>query len=151
MHHLDLTNDDIAAAALAVTLWPDLFEDMPGSSNTLAPQGIHEGSMSAYPSTADAGLPNLNAGNETAFTPTPTTSMGTFTTHWQSRLPCHRTMLRLGPCCPKVCLVFVSAMTRLVYRIRSVPRYRFCCLPAAGRLKLVGGLSLCRQLSGTIS
>jgi hypothetical protein len=84
MHRLDLTNDDIAAAALAITLWPDLFEDMPGSSNTSAPQGVHEDSMSAYPSTADAGLPNLNAGNDTAFTPTPTTSMGTFTTHWQS-------------------------------------------------------------------
>jgi len=149
MYHLE-TDDDIAAAALAVTLWPDLFEDMPGSSNTSAPQGVHEDSVTAYPypypSTADAGLPNLNAGNDTAFTPTPTTSMGTFTSH----LPCHRTMLMLGPCRSKVGPVYASATTIRVYRIRSVPRYRFCCLPTAGRLKLVGGLSLCRQLGGTI-
>jgi hypothetical protein len=77
MYRSDLTATDIAAK-----LWPDLFEDMTGSSNMSAPQGIHEDSITGYPFTADTGLPNFNAGNDTAFTPTPTagTSMGTFTT-----------------------------------------------------------------------
>ena len=76
MYCSDLTEADIAAA-----LWPDLFEGMAGSSNTPAPQGVHEDSITGYPSTADTGLPNFNAGNDTAFLPTPSTSMGTFTTH----------------------------------------------------------------------
>jgi hypothetical protein len=74
MYHSDLTAADIAAA-----LWPDLFEGMTGPLNTSAPQGVHEDSMTGYPSTADTGLLNFNASNDTAFMPTPTTSMRTFT------------------------------------------------------------------------
>jgi hypothetical protein len=35
--------------------------------------------MTGYPSTANTDLLDFNAGNVVAFTPTPTTSMGTFT------------------------------------------------------------------------
>ncbi len=69
-----LTDTDIAAE-----LWPDLFEGMAGSSTTSPPQGVHEDLVTGYPS-ADTSLANFNAGIDTAFMPTPTTSMGTFTT-----------------------------------------------------------------------
>jgi hypothetical protein len=77
MYRSDLTDADTAAA-----LWPDLFEGMTGSSNTSAsaPQGVHEDSITRYPSADDAGLLNFDAGNDTTFKSTPTTSMGTFTT-----------------------------------------------------------------------
>jgi hypothetical protein len=75
MYRSDLTATDIAAR-----LWPDLFEGMTGSSNTSAPQGVHEDSITGCPFTADTNLPNFIAGNDTAFIPTLTTSMGTFTT-----------------------------------------------------------------------
>jgi hypothetical protein len=67
----DLTDADIAAA-----LW-HLLE---ATTNTSVPQGVHEDSTTGYPSTADTDLPNFNASNDTTFTPTPTSSMGTFTT-----------------------------------------------------------------------
>jgi hypothetical protein len=75
MYHSNLTTADIAAK-----LWPDSFEGMTGSLNTSAPQGAHEDSITRYHFTTDTGLPNFNVGNDTAFTPTPTMSMGTFTT-----------------------------------------------------------------------
>jgi hypothetical protein len=74
MYDCDLTDADIAAA-----LWR-LSEGSTDSSKNSAPQGVHEDSISGYPSTADTDLPNINAGNDPAFTPTTTTSMGTFTT-----------------------------------------------------------------------
>jgi hypothetical protein len=74
MYCFDLTDADIAAE-----LWPDPFEGMTGSSNTSAPQGVYEDAITGYPSTANTDFLNFNAGNDTAFTPTPTTSMGTFT------------------------------------------------------------------------
>ena len=75
MYRSDWTDADLAAA-----FWPDLFEDMTGTSSTSVPQGVHEDSTNGYPSTADIDLPNYNAGNDTAFTPTPTTSTETFMT-----------------------------------------------------------------------
>ena len=79
MNHSDLTNTDMAAA-----FWPDLFEDMTGSLNTSVPQDAQdsEDSLTKYHFIADTDLPNFNAGNDTAFTPTPTTSLGRFTTQW---------------------------------------------------------------------
>ena len=74
MYRSDWTDADFAAA-----FWPDLFEDMTGSSSTSVPQGVHEDSINGYPFLADIELPNFNAGNDTAFVPTTTTSMGTFT------------------------------------------------------------------------
>ena len=73
MYQSDLTDADIAAK-----LWPDLLKGMTGSSDTSAPQGVHEDSIPGYPSTPDTGLPNFNAGIDTAFTPPLATSMGTF-------------------------------------------------------------------------
>ena len=77
MSHSDLTNTDMAAA-----FWPDLFEGMTGSLNTSVPQDVQEDSITGYHFIADTDLPNFNAGNDMAFTPTPTTSMGRFTTQW---------------------------------------------------------------------
>ena len=71
MYHCDLTDADIAAA-----LWRFL-EGKTGSANTFAPQGVHDDSITHHPS---IDLPNFNISNTTAFTPTLTTSMGTFTT-----------------------------------------------------------------------
>ena len=75
MYCFDLTDADITAE-----LWPDLVEVMTGSSNTSVPQGAHEDSIIGYPSTSNNDLLDFNARNDTAFTPIPTTSMGTFTT-----------------------------------------------------------------------
>ena len=75
MYRSDLTDADLAAE-----LWPDLFEAMTSPSNTSGSQGVHEDSIPGYPSTPDSGLPDFNVGIDTAFMPTPTTSMGTFTT-----------------------------------------------------------------------
>ena len=75
MYHANLTTTDIAAK-----LWSNLFEGMTGSLSTSVPQGAHEDPITRYHFTADTGRPNFNAGNDTAFTPTPTTSMGAFTT-----------------------------------------------------------------------
>jgi hypothetical protein len=84
MNRSDLTDADMAA-----TPWPDLFEGMTGSSNTLAPLGVHEDSIPEYRFTCDTGIPNFNAGKDTMFTPTPTgtTSMGTFTTQAKCSYP----------------------------------------------------------------
>ena len=126
MNRSDLTDADIAAA-----LWR-LLEGMADSSDTSGPQGVHENSITGDSATADTDLTNFNAGNDTAFTPTLTPSMGTFTgqlnySHPVSKqrfdrqhrltLLCNRAMLMLGLCQPKV------------------GRFRFCndpsCLPAA--------------------
>ena len=80
MKRPDLTNADMAAV-----LWSDLFGGMTVSLNTSVPQGAQEDSITGYHFIADAdllNLPNYNTGNDTAFTPTPTTSMGSFTTQW---------------------------------------------------------------------
>jgi len=74
MNRSALTDADLADA-----LWYDLFKGMTGSSNTSAPQGVYEDSMAGYSFGSNTGLPNFNACNDTAFTPTPTTSMETFT------------------------------------------------------------------------
>jgi len=74
MYRSDLTDADIAASLLR------LLEGMTGSSSTSGPQGVHEDSLTGYPSFADTDLSNFNAGNDAAFTPTPTTSMGPFAT-----------------------------------------------------------------------
>lgn len=80
----DFTDADIAA------LRPDLFEDMAGSSNMSAPQGVHEDSITKYPSTAssaDTSLLNFTADDESAFRATPTVPMGTFTTELNRLYP----------------------------------------------------------------
>jgi hypothetical protein len=76
MYRSDLTDADIAAA-----LWC-LFEGMTGSSNTSAAQGVkvHEDSITGYLSTAETDICKFNTGNDTAFTPDPTTSMEIFST-----------------------------------------------------------------------
>ena len=74
MYHCDLTDAEIAAA-----IW-QLLEDTTGTSSTLAPQGVHENTITGYPLTADNDLLDFNVGNDTAFMPTLTTSMGTFAT-----------------------------------------------------------------------
>ena len=137
MYGSHLTN-----AGIAAELWPDLFEGMTGSLNTSVPQGDHEDSIPGYPgypSTPDTGLLNFNTGIDTAFTPTPTTSMGSFTTQsnysspvsnqrfnrrHRFSLPCHRTMLMFGPCWLKVGPIFASAITLRVDRIRCL-KYRY--------------------------
>ena len=82
MYRSDLTDAEIAAAH-----WSDLFEGMAGSLNTSAPQGAIDDSITGYHFTAETDLPNFNAGIGTAFTPIPTTSMGTFATQWNYSYP----------------------------------------------------------------
>jgi hypothetical protein len=65
MNHNDLIDADIDAA-----FWR-LLEGIEGSSGTSGPQEVHQNQMTIYPSTADT--------NDTAFTPTLTSSMGTLT------------------------------------------------------------------------
>jgi len=76
MYRSDLNDADIAAAR-----WHDIFKSMIGFSSTLAPQDVHEDAITGYSSIADADLPNFDADNDTAFTPTPTMSMATFITY----------------------------------------------------------------------
>jgi hypothetical protein len=59
---------------------PDLFENIPGSSNTSMQESTHMDMISPpeYPTTADSDVPKFNTGNDTAFTPAPTTLMGSF-------------------------------------------------------------------------
>ena len=109
MHHSNLT-DEIAA-----TFW-SLLQDNAGASDTPGLQGVHENSMAGDPFIANPDL--FNSGNDTAFTPTLSSSMETsftgqlnyshpvsnqgFDRRHRLTLPYHRVMLMLGPCRPKV-------------------------------------------------
>ncbi len=75
-------------------LWPDLFKNIPGSLNTSMPESIHGDIMSLpeYPTTADSDVPKFNAGNDTAFTPVPATSMGSFIAQSNHTYPVSKAM-----------------------------------------------------------
>ena len=74
MYHSYLIDDDIVA--MPSVLWPDFFEGLASSSNTLVPQVVHEDSITGNHSTADTDLLNFN---ETTLTPVPISPMGTLT------------------------------------------------------------------------
>ena len=133
MHHSDLTDEIVA------TLW-SLLQDNAGASDTPGPQGVHENSMAGGPFIANPDL--FNSGNDTAFTPTLSSSVETsftgqlnyshpvsnqgFDRRHRLTLPCHRVMLMLGPCRPKVSPVLLLQQTLRVDRMRRVPGCKFC-------------------------
>ena len=74
MYQFDLGDENIAT--IGAMLWPDLFEGMTDSSNTLVPKVVHEDSTTGNHSTTNTDLLNFK---ETVFTPASTLPMGVFT------------------------------------------------------------------------